>query len=95
MSQRDLPTGWDDPNRSVRIQRLVSALYECGKRPVMEAFIQAAAGAPEDLGKILDSYVSIPPEVYRSIGADELPINRPLVVIDGDAIQSEHRGRKQ
>lgn len=77
------PCKWRDPNRSVCRQRLVKQLIACGERPVMEAFIQAAAASPAQLDAILESYVSIAPEDYQAVGADVLPID-DLVLIDGD-----------
>jgi hypothetical protein len=63
-------------DRSVRRQYLVGQLHACGPRVVMEALIQVAASSPAQLDSILESFCSLPPEVYRSIGADVLPINR-------------------
>jgi hypothetical protein len=61
--------------RSPRRQRLVKKLYACGPRPVMEALIQAAASSPGQLDSIIQAFTEIPPEVYRSVGASELPID--------------------
>jgi hypothetical protein len=68
--------------RSARRQQLVSRLHRAGQRPVLEALLAVADGG--DLDAVLEDFGRLPPEVYRAIGADLLPIDR-IEVIKGDA----------
>jgi hypothetical protein len=70
-------------DHSPRRQHLVGRPQACGPRVALEAFLEVAAGTPEDLDPILESFCEIPPEVYRAIGADVLPIDRLRVVEGG------------
>jgi hypothetical protein len=70
-------------DRTAHLQRLVLELMERGPRPVMEAFLQAAAARPDQLIQILESYVAIPAEIYHAIGADVLEVTQPLRVVAG------------
>jgi hypothetical protein len=72
----------DNTKRSARRQHLSRHLHAAGPRPCMEALIEVADGG--DLDTVLESYARIAVEVYRALGADELPMER-LHVIDGGA----------
>ena len=67
--------------RSSKRQRLVAHLHAAGPRPVLEALISVAQG--NDLDEVLADFARIPVDIYRRLGADELPINQPLAVING------------
>jgi hypothetical protein len=57
-------------------QRKAAHLHAAGPRPVLEALIAVASG--EDLDEVLADFARIPVSIYRTIGADELPIDRRL-----------------
>lgn len=67
--------------RNARRQRQVAHLYECGQRPVFECLLAVENGQPLDCA--LDDFTRLAPEIYRAVGADTLPIDRPLAVING------------
>jgi hypothetical protein len=66
--------------RSSKRQRLVAHLH-AGPRPTLEALLAVEQG--NDLDEVLADFARIPVDVYRAVGADELPINQPLAVING------------
>ena len=67
--------------RHVRRQRLVRHLHQAGERPVLEALVAVEAG--QLLDDVLADFGRIPINVYHAVGADRLPIDRPLAVVDG------------
>jgi hypothetical protein len=72
--------GSENSNLHVRRQHLAAHLHDCGPRPVLEALIAIDAGTLID--EVLEDFGRLPPSVYRSVGADVLPIHR-LVVVRG------------
>jgi len=57
----------EDP-RLVRRRFLVARLHAAGPRPVLEAFIEVAAG--RDLDAVLEDFARVRPSIYRVGGAD-------------------------
>jgi hypothetical protein len=72
--------GLSDSARNPRRQRLVAHLHACGPRPVLEALLAVAAGQSLDL--VLEDFRRLAPEIYRTLGADVLPVEH-LSVADG------------
>lgn len=66
-------------HRNIHRQRQVSHLYQAGPRPVLEALLAVTAG--QSLDDVLADFARVPINIYHAIGADELPIHRPLGVI--------------
>ena len=66
---------------SVRRCHLVAHLHQCGPRPVLEALLAVARG--DDLDLVLEGFHRIPVAVYRALGADVLPIDRPALIDGG------------
>jgi hypothetical protein len=64
-------------SRSPQRQRQVKHLYQSGPRVIMEALLAVANG--EDLDDVLADFNRIPVNIYRAIGADQLPIDRRLM----------------
>jgi hypothetical protein len=67
--------------RTARRQHLVEHLHLAGPRPVLEALLSVWNG--QHLDVVLEDFGRIPVSTYLAVGADELPIHRPLGVIDG------------
>jgi hypothetical protein len=67
-------------SRSPRRQYLVGQLHAAGRRPLLEALIEIEAGHSVD--GVLERFATIPPEVYRLLGADQLPIDS-VAIFDG------------
>ena len=70
-----------DVQRSARRQRLAEHIHQAGPRPVLEALLAVENGEPLD--DVLEDFGRIPVSTYMAVGANELPINRPLGVVDG------------
>lgn len=70
----------DLPNNAAQCnhkrQRQARHLHDAGPRPVLEALLAVQAGA--DLDEVLADFARLPVELYRMMGADELPIDRRL-----------------
>ena len=66
--------------RSPRRQHLARHLHACGPRPVLEALLEIEAGRPLDA--VLADFGRLPPELYRVMGADVLPIDE-WALVDG------------
>ena len=66
--------------RSPRRQHLARHLHACGPRPVLEALLEVEAGRPLDA--VLADFGRLPPELYRVMGADVLPIDE-WALVDG------------
>jgi hypothetical protein len=71
-----------DIKRSPRRQYLVRHLYACGERAVLESLLALESG--QSLDAVLEDFARLPPEIYKAIGADLLPID-DVIIIDGGA----------
>jgi hypothetical protein len=67
--------------RSSKRQRLVAHLHAAGPRPTLEALIAVESGQPLD--EVLADFGRVAVSTYHSVGASELPISKPLVVLRG------------
>jgi hypothetical protein len=61
-----------DLTRTPRRQHLALHLHRCGPRPVLKALLAVAGG--HDLDATLEDFARLPPETYKALGADALPI---------------------
>ncbi len=75
------PVIWREFRHSPRRQHLVRQLHRCGPRMVLEALVHVEAGTPLDT--VLEAICSLQPKDYAAVGADVLPIEKPLKLIGG------------
>jgi hypothetical protein len=62
--------------RSAKRQRQVKHLHAAGPRPVLEALLAVAAGAPSDA--VLADFARVPVRIHQGTCASELPTDRRL-----------------